>query len=407
MNAIDDAPAPYPIRVHMDYPERLSRLSTFFRIILIIPVVIFLGLLQGGSFNFGSFNGENARSAGAGAGAFGGAVVLAIWATILVKGRIPYWLFNFQAGVNRFTTRAGAYFTLLTDKYPAFEGDWVLDYEVDYPDRLSRWKILFWKLITSIPHFIVLGFLFFASLFVVVIAWFAILFTGAFPRGLHRFVVGVIRWHARVTAYFQSLTDEFPPFSLDEDAGAGSRSAYVLSAIIGGAIVGLIVTGAIIAGIVLFLVLGKEKSTTLPYAGATSGSIPSSAATIDLDHVTFTLTDVTDPADVDFLRARSGKRLVGFSMRYAGRPSDFTVGDQNDIGTRKFRENSVRLSTDDDDSVDAVFITFDQSPPSIRLDDDATGEILAIFEIDDDDTPTELRGYPNPGAGRHVAWRFR
>jgi hypothetical protein len=194
----------------MECPESLSRLSTFFRLILIIPVVFFLALLQGSSFNSGASDDvTNVTISGA------AALVFAAWCTIIVRRNIPHFLFDFMVAVHRFANRAAAYIFLLTDKYPAFEGDWFLQFEVDYPERLTWWKIFFWKVITAIPHFIILFFLALAMFVVVTIAWFAILFTGQYPRGLHTFVVGVMRWGSRVTLYVESLTDEYPPFSLD------------------------------------------------------------------------------------------------------------------------------------------------------------------------------------------------
>ncbi len=190
----------YPVRFEVEYPERLSRLSTAFRIFFFIPVAIFLALLGG----------DEAR----GAGAAGGGVVLAIWAAVLVRQYVPHWMFDFQVALMRFEVRAGGYLALLTDQFPAFEGEYPINFDVRYPDRLSRWKVAIWKIITSIPHFIILIFLFLAALVVVVIAWFAILFTGRYPRGLHGFVAGVFRWSLRVQAYIFSLTDEYPPFSL-------------------------------------------------------------------------------------------------------------------------------------------------------------------------------------------------
>ena len=190
----------YPVRFEVEYPERLSRLSTAFRIFFFIPVAIFLVLLGG----------DEAR----GAGAAGGGVVLAIWAAVLVRQYVPHWMFDFQVALMRFEVRAGGYLALLTDQFPAFEGEYPINFDVRYPDRLSRWKVAIWKIITSIPHFIILSFLFLAALVVVVIAWFAILFTGRYPRGLHGFVAGVFRWSLRVQAYIFSLTDEYPPFSL-------------------------------------------------------------------------------------------------------------------------------------------------------------------------------------------------
>jgi len=104
----------YPVQVTMAYPERVSRLSTAFRIILAIPVLIFLALV-GGSFN-GSWDSDGAQQGGAFAGGIAGGIVLAIWATILVRGNIPHWLFDFQVGLNRFAIRAYSYLALLTDR---------------------------------------------------------------------------------------------------------------------------------------------------------------------------------------------------------------------------------------------------------------------------------------------------
>ncbi len=199
----------YPVMFDVEYPERLSRLSTAFRILLFIPVAIFLGLVGGFSFDFNTV--DEARSAGLA----GGGVVLAIWAAVLVRQYVPHWLFDFQVALMRFQVRAWSYLTLLTDRFPAFEGEYPINFDVSYPEHLSRWKVAIWKIITLIPHLIILIFLYLAVFVVVVIAWFAILFTGRFPRGLHQFVVGVYRWSLRVQVYFLSLTDEYPPFSLE------------------------------------------------------------------------------------------------------------------------------------------------------------------------------------------------
>ena len=87
-----------------------------------------------------------------------------------------------------------------------------------YPDatsNLNRWLPLV-KWFLAIPHFIVLFFLDIAAVVVVIIAWFAILFTGRYPRGMFDFVTGVMRWSLRVTAYaFLLVTDRYPPFSLE------------------------------------------------------------------------------------------------------------------------------------------------------------------------------------------------
>lgn len=200
----------YPATFEAEFPQQLGRLSTAFRIILYVPVAIFLVLLGGGTFSYGDFG--DARSISL---AGGGGVVLAIWAAVIVRQYVPRWLFDFQVALMRFEARATGYLALLTDRFPAFEGEYPINLEVRYPERLSRWKVAIWKIITSIPHIIILLFLTIAAAVIVMIAWFAILFTGRYPKGLHEFVAGVFRWSLRVQAYIFSLTDEYPPFSLD------------------------------------------------------------------------------------------------------------------------------------------------------------------------------------------------
>ena len=198
----------YPVSLDIEYQEELSRLSTFFRLILIIPLGIFVAIIA----DWGGFDavGDGVSYS---LGTLGG-LVLAHWIVIFLRQRPANWLFDVIVHIERFTLRATAYMLLMTDKYPPFEGDWLLRYEVERPEKISRWRILFWKLITEIPHFIILIVLWFVVVVVVFIAWFAILFTGKFPRGLHGLVEGWLRWNARVTAYVMSLTDSYPPFSL-------------------------------------------------------------------------------------------------------------------------------------------------------------------------------------------------
>ncbi len=166
----------YPVTFDVEYPEQLDRLSTAFRIILYIPVAIFLALASGQAFNYGDF--EDGTSMGL---AGGGGIILAIWAAVIVRQYVPHWLFDFQVALMRFQARAYGYAALLTDRFPAFEGEYPISFDVRYPDELNRWKVAIWKIITSIPHFIILIFLYLATFVVVVIAWFAILFTGRYP----------------------------------------------------------------------------------------------------------------------------------------------------------------------------------------------------------------------------------
>jgi hypothetical protein len=136
---------------------------------------------------------------------------------ILFRQRYPRWWFDFARELTRFGTRIGAYVALLTDEYPSTTDEQRVHLEIDYPDAehdLNRWLPLV-KWFLAIPHFFVLFFLTVAAFVVVVVAWFAILFTGRYPQLFFDYVVGVIRWWLRVEAYAVLLvTDRYPPFTL-------------------------------------------------------------------------------------------------------------------------------------------------------------------------------------------------
>jgi hypothetical protein len=207
--------AGFPARLQIDYPERLDRATTAFRLILVIPIAIVLGLLTSGASKTVYDEAGNAvttTSGGIGAGLF-----LATLLMILFRRRYPRWWFDFALELARFGARVGAYFTLLTDAYPSTVETQSVHLDLDYPHAesdLNRWLPLV-KWLLAIPHLIILFFLSIAAFFAVVIAWFAILFTGRYPRGLFDFVVGVGRWWLRVEAYAWLLvTDRYPPFSL-------------------------------------------------------------------------------------------------------------------------------------------------------------------------------------------------
>jgi hypothetical protein len=208
-------PAGYAARLEVDYPEELDRLTTFFRLIWIIPIGIILALLSA------SGGGGTATEAGETVGNSGGGIMagLAIATALMIvfRQRYPRWWFDFARELVRFSARVGAYFVLLTDQYPSTVEEQSVHLEIDYPDvkrDLNRWLPLV-KWFLAIPHYIVLALLAIIALFAVVFTWFAILFTGRYPRGLFDFVVGVGRWGLRVVAYaFLLVTDEYPAFSL-------------------------------------------------------------------------------------------------------------------------------------------------------------------------------------------------
>jgi hypothetical protein len=206
---------PYAARLDIDYPESLDRLTTFFRLIWAIPILIILGLLTAtGNETVVTETGEQVRRTG---GGISGGLFLATMLMILFRQRYPRWWFDFVREMTRFGSRVGAYLALLTDRYPSTVEEQSVHLEIDYPNveqDLNRWLPLV-KWLLAIPHYIVLVVLFVLAIVVVVIAWFAILFTGRYPRGLFDFVVGVGRWSLRVQAYaFLLVTDHYPPFSL-------------------------------------------------------------------------------------------------------------------------------------------------------------------------------------------------
>jgi hypothetical protein len=222
MNA-ETKTAGYAARLEIDYPEKLDRLTTFFRLIWIIPIFIILSLISGSGQTvtntvFVNQAGEvvNRTRDTAGGMAIGLAAATALM--ILFRQRYPRWWFDFARELTRFGARVGAYLALLTDKYPSTVEEQTVHLDFDYPENvpadLNRWYPLF-KWLFAIPHYIVLFFLFIGAFFAVIVAWFAILFSGKYPKGLFDYVVGVGRWELRVAAYaFLLVTDRYPPFSL-------------------------------------------------------------------------------------------------------------------------------------------------------------------------------------------------
>jgi Domain of unknown function (DUF4389) len=205
----------YPARLEIDYTDQHDRVTTLFRIFLVIPIAIVVSALTvGATQRTYTQSGQVATntSGGIAAGLF-----LATLLMVVFRRRYPRWWFDFALELARFGTRVGAYFALLTDQYPSTVEEQSVHLQIDYPDAerdLNQWLPLV-KWLLAIPHFIVLGVLFLVAFFAVVIAWFAILFTGRYPRGLFDFVVGVARWTLRVQSYaFLLVTDRYPPFSL-------------------------------------------------------------------------------------------------------------------------------------------------------------------------------------------------
>jgi hypothetical protein len=187
----------YPVQFAVEYPERdLNRLSTFFRLFAAIPILIVFGVLAAG---------------------VEGVLFLPVLLLLLFREKYPRWWFDWNRELLRFTSRVAVYLTLMDDRYPSTDDQQAVRLDFEYPDAktgLNRWLPLV-KWLLAIPHYIVLFILWFAAVVAVLLAWFAILFTGRYPRGLFDFVEGVGRWHNRVVGYaFALVTDRYPPFRL-------------------------------------------------------------------------------------------------------------------------------------------------------------------------------------------------
>ena len=205
----------YPARLTIDRPETLDRVTTLLRFIWIIPIGVILALVSGDRSTAVTISetGERVRNGGTSI-VFSIATATALM--LIFRQRYPRWWFDFQLALAKFSYRVAAYGLLLRDEYPSTEDEQAVHLELEYPDakRLSSWLPLV-KWLLAIPHYFVLVFLLFGVVVAVVIAWFAILIAGRYPRALFDYVVGVARWLLRVQAYaIYLVTDNYPPFSL-------------------------------------------------------------------------------------------------------------------------------------------------------------------------------------------------
>jgi hypothetical protein len=204
----------YPVQFSVEYPDRdLDRLMTAFRIIVAIPILIVLGAIGGGWGSWGGGgNGEWVAAGG------GGILFFPTLLMIVFRQKYPRWWYDWNLELLRFENRVAVYVGLMDDRYPSTDERQSVSLEFPYPDAkqgLNRWLPLV-KWFLAIPHYIVLVFLGLAAIVCVIIAWFAILFTGRYPKELFDFIVGVMRWGNRVAGYaFVLVTDQYPPFRLN------------------------------------------------------------------------------------------------------------------------------------------------------------------------------------------------
>lgn len=203
----------YPANLNIDYSENSNRLTVFFRFFLVIPILIILMLLTTETYKNEEFSHHNEHVFTL------GLIMAPTVLMILFRKKYPKWWFNWNLELTKFSSRVGAYILLLRDDYPSTDEEQAVHIQIPYPNvenELNRWMPLI-KWLLAIPHIIVLAFLFVGVLFCTIYIWFFILFAGQYPKIFFDYVVGVLRWSLRVSAYAILLTtDKYPPFRLSE-----------------------------------------------------------------------------------------------------------------------------------------------------------------------------------------------
>lgn len=198
----------YPITYEADFNPTPNRWTTFFRLLLAIPwffVAAFWGIL----FIFTHFF---------------------AWVAVVILGRYPQWLYDFNSGVIRFGTRVSAWFWLQTDVWPPFS----LNDDPSYPIRVnfpppaasqSRLKAFF-RLVLALPVALVLAYgTSMIVQYVGLVAWLTIVFRGYLPEWLFNTLTHLHSFQARVWGYTTILTDDYPPIGLEKAKPAGSAAA--------------------------------------------------------------------------------------------------------------------------------------------------------------------------------------
>jgi len=368
-------PGAYPFVFDVEYPQKLSRLSTLARLILAIPQLLIIYAL----------------------GTVVGIVTLIAFFAILFTRRYPKGLFELVVSFNRWIANVYAYVTLLRDEYPPFSTDpgrYPVSYEVDYAEKLSRW-LIFVKWFLVLLHQFFLYFLGLFAFLAAVIAWFAILITGRFPRSLFNYIVGVMRWYLRVGVYSSLLRDEFPPFSKRADARPGSGRAVALSVV--GALLFIPVS---VAGIVALSSIDAEtQEVSVRYADVLAGerTVP-----VDVDGNLVTFLSAEDPADPARVRPpRAGHRLVSFELEVWNYDSVFT----------SVSRDAFRLKDTLDRELDPLPVDNPSVTRGNTVESGDTVVVGVVFEIRDAADPASLTYSPGVAAylpfGERVRFEFR
>jgi len=354
---------PYPMAYDVAYPLRLSRWKTLLRLPLLVPAAIFLYAIQFLLFY---------------------ALVPIGWTTVFWRKKYPQWLFEATTGALAYTARFQAYALLQTDKYPSLDVDSSpvsLTFTRPPAGELSRWRFLFWKAILLVPHLFVLGALQLALSVVTVIAWFGILFTGSYPRGLFGFTTGVMRWHYRVIAYFASLNDRYPPYALSAEAGPGGNKAVVWSGVSGGIIAAgfaALITAAAIAG-------NTADTEEVEYSALLKGDAINLLRYERTDGpVSISLVRVYDPGNdlAQLLKPGTGEKVVVFEWSIRnGTGSALRI--DPDVAELKYSDgNSHRLRP-------AIVVVGNGGAPK-DVSSRTTTLVRAAFVVPSNSTPLEL-----------------
>lgn len=202
----------YPVQFSVDYPDRpLNRLTTLFRLIMVIPILIVAALIPG-FVNSGQFGDPESVAI------YAPIVWLPLILILVFRHKYPRWWFDWNLELSRFVFRIETYALALRDEYPSTDEHQAVHLDIDYPNAetdLNRWLPLI-KWLLAIPHYIVLIILAVLAFIAVVLGWIMVVITAEYPRALFDFIVGVMRYEARVTGYaFLLVTDRYPPFSLN------------------------------------------------------------------------------------------------------------------------------------------------------------------------------------------------
>jgi hypothetical protein len=194
----------YPARLDLDAPLKVANWRPLVHWLLAIPHLIVLYGLR----------------------ALRLALSILAFFFVLFTKRVPEGIFNVIVMTRRYSWRVTTYALFMREKYPPFDftlaaqddGIDPASLSVDYPPELNRWMPLV-KWLLAIPHYIVLFFLSIGVVFVIILSFFIVLFTGKWPESFRSFVIGTQRWSFRVGTYALFLRDEYPPFSLEDGVG--------------------------------------------------------------------------------------------------------------------------------------------------------------------------------------------